>query len=285
MRALMKTSPPATAPQDRRVDLRVAELVLEVDARDGAEPGDVGGDRGRVGREAVLDVRGDVDGQVLEQSYERDRGVGGLGRPVGKADRRCDPEAGRPDGGEAGGGEGRRGRVVPRVGQHERVAGHVQVGEGGHRAPSSTPVASARACASPGHARGPAPNGCRRARRGRSRRPARAAWSRAPAASRAARPPAAARARRGRAPRSPRRPARAARRAAPPPRLGGGEEAEQSTLARAAARNSAGSRSASTASTRARRRAWTSPSEKRETVARSQAMLPTGPGGPGGGTV
>ena len=42
---------------------------------------------------------------------------------------------------------------------------------------------------------------------------------------------------------------------------------------------------ASSASTSARRRAWGSPSAKRETLARSHAIVPYGPGGPGEGTV
>ena len=65
------------------MDLRVAELVLEVDSGDGAEPRDVLGDRRRVGAEPVLDVRGDVDRQVLEPVDELDGGVRGLGHAVG----------------------------------------------------------------------------------------------------------------------------------------------------------------------------------------------------------
>ena len=50
--------------------------------------------------------------------------------------------------------------------------------------------------------------------------------------------------------------------------------ARTSRARRAASRSSAGSRSASSASTSARRRAWVSPLAKRETVARSQAIVP-----------
>ena len=166
MRALMKTSPPATAAMTAAVG--VAELVLEVDAGDRAEPGDVRRDLGGVGAEPVLDVGRDVDGQMLEAADEVDRRVRGLGRAVGQPERGGDAEARRADGREAGRGEHRRGSVVPRVRQDERVARHVQVGEGGHQAVRERAggLAAQRACRSrmPGEARdGPRPGRARAA--------------------------------------------------------------------------------------------------------------------------
>ena len=143
--------------QHRGVELGLDELVLEVDAGHGAEPRDVLGDPARVGAEAVLDVGGDVDGEVGQALDELDRRVRGRGRAVGQAERCGDAEAGRADGREPGGGERGGGGVVPGVREHERRALAVQGGERRHRAPSTTPAASARACVSPGQARGPAP--------------------------------------------------------------------------------------------------------------------------------
>ena len=133
------------------------ELVLEVHAGDRAEPLDVGGHGGRVGREAVLDVERDRHGQPGEPVREVDGGVRGLRRAVAQPERGRDAEARRPDRREPGGGERGAGRVVPGVGQQQRVARAVQVRERGHR--PSTPSTSASACSRPGQARGPAPNG------------------------------------------------------------------------------------------------------------------------------
>ena len=67
---------------------------------------------------------------------------------------------------------------------------------------------------------------------------------------------------------------------------GAGEAAagDEAARGRAAAARSSGSSVARRASTSARRRAWVSPLAKRDTVARSQAIVPNGPGGPGSGT-
>ena len=331
----------------RGVDLRSPSWSSRLTPATGPSRATYVGDLGRIGREPVLDVRGDVDGQVLERRHELDRGVRGLGRAVGQAERRR-----RRRGSSCRRRGSRRRRTSPPTRDPTRWAGRAgRRARAGRRRrssrrPPTPPAAPAPARAPrPGSGAGPAPNGCPSSgTRDDRRRPARRASSRAPAASRAARPRAAARARRARAPRSPRRPGRAARRAVPRARARPAGSAASSTSERRRRRRArpcrggrrrrrrarpprpsprvepraprpgrrpgrrrastcttpgcgtrrsrasppraapSGSRSASSASTSARRRACTAPLEKRETVARSQAIVPNGPGGPGEGT-
>ena len=305
----------------------VGELVLEVDARDRAEPGDVGRDLGGVVREAVLDVHRDGHGQV--------RRGGARGRsspPRSPPRRRAAPSAAATPR-----------LVVPIAGNPASASaaadawshafGSTSGSPGLCRSANaviSRPSTSARACASPGQRRGPAPNGqSERSTRtispsgptrrvtgtgtlppGRARpsprRPARGsrpARRRAPRRRRAA-AGGAARARRrrpgasvrlvggGDRRASRRRRGEVARRGAREHRdgqirasVGAVRAGRRSATRRARAPRfraaRAGSISASSASTSARRRACVSPLAKRETVARSHAIVPYGPGGPG----
>ena len=334
MRALTKTSAPATA------SITAAWASPSWSSRSTPATGPSRatqlGDLRRVGAEPVLDVGGDVDAEVRKPRDELD------GPPPPSPPPRRAARAPRPHRGwscrrrKAGRGEHRGRRVIPRIGQDERRAGHVEIGEGGHRAASITPAASARAWASPGQRRGPAPNGIpsmhrddgavrRHAlRRGHRRRVAQHDLERPLQRS--------AHERRGRLAGLDQQRDALSRELGRGGRqrgehtlerrvgavglragvVGGGDDADvrhqlapargaerlgqdgdrdvgerriaqplvvDSTLA--CARRSSGSSEASSVSTSARRRACTGPLEKRETVARSQAIVPNGPGGRG----
>ena len=103
----------------------------------------------------MLEVDGHVAVERDQPPGERERLLQRVAGRVALADRGGDAEARRPDRGEARRGERRAGHRVPGVGEQQRVAGPVQVLERRHRSAS----ASARAWRSPGHRRGPSPNG------------------------------------------------------------------------------------------------------------------------------